>query len=267
MRLNRIFSVWLRQFYLFRGNPTRVFSLFMWITLDIIIWGFIAKYLDTFGTFNLNFKFTFLSSIILWNFFIRIMHGVVMAFLEDVWTKNFINIFSSPISITEYILGLVLSSIITGSIGFIIMSFLAFLLFKLFIFSFGLILIFFIFILFLFGISLGIFSSAVVLKFGPSAEWLVWPLSSLLIPFACVFYPIHILPKYIRFISYAIPNFYVFESLRGFIFSKNISYNLIFIGFILDLFYLIFSYFIFLNIYKKAKRSGLILRYSAEILS
>ena len=44
-------------------------------------------------------------------------------------------------------------------------------------------------ILFVFGIALGIFGSAMVLRFGPASEWLIWPIPALLAPFAGVFYP------------------------------------------------------------------------------
>ena len=47
----------------------------------------------------------------------------------------------------------------------------------------------FLLVLFLFGIALGIFGSAVVLRLGPASEWFVWPIPALISPFAGVFYP------------------------------------------------------------------------------
>jgi len=52
-----------------------------------------------------------LGAVLLWDFFIRVMQGVTMAFFEDVWSRNFLNIFATPLSISEYIAGLVLSAI------------------------------------------------------------------------------------------------------------------------------------------------------------
>jgi hypothetical protein len=42
----------------------------------------------------------------------------------------------------------------------------------------------FLLILFLFGVALGICTSAVVLRLGPSAEWFVWPVPAVVSPFA-----------------------------------------------------------------------------------
>ncbi len=48
------------------------------------------------------------AQVFLWDFFIRIMQGVTMAFFEDVWSRNFLNIFATPLLISEYVAGLVL---------------------------------------------------------------------------------------------------------------------------------------------------------------
>ena len=44
-----------------------------------------------------------------------------MAFFEDVWSRNFLNIFATPLTISEYVGGLVLSSIATSAIGLVVM--------------------------------------------------------------------------------------------------------------------------------------------------
>ena len=132
---------------------------------------------------------------LLWDFFTRVMHGVTTAFLEDVWSRNFLNLFATPLSIAEYLAGLVLSSIATSSIGLIVMLVLATVVFGLSFFAYGLALIPFLLVLFLFGIALGIFAIAHrSCGYGPAAEWFVWPIPAVLSPFAAVFYPLSTLP-------------------------------------------------------------------------
>ena len=70
-------------------------------------------------------------------------------------------------------------------------------------------------VLLIFGIALGIVGTALVLRFGPAAEWFVWPIPALLSPFAGVFYPLSILPKWMQLISSVLPPAYVFESMRA----------------------------------------------------
>ena len=155
-----------------------------------------------------------LGAVLLWDFFTRVMHGVTMTFLEDVWSRNFLNLFATPLSISEYLGGLVLSSIATSPVGLVVMLVLATAVFGLSFFVYGLLLIPFLLVLFLFGIALGIFASALVLRFGPAAEWFVWPIPALLSPFAAVFYPLSTLPHWMQYVSHALPPSYVFEGMR-----------------------------------------------------
>ena len=180
MNRNRVFAIVLRQGYLMRGSVARVLPLFAWVAIDMVLWGFISRYLNTVASSGFNFIFVFLGAVLLWDFFTRVMQGVTMAFFEDVWSRNFLNFFASPLSISEYVTGLVLSSIATSSIGLVVMIVLATLVFHLSFFSYGLLLIPFLLVLFLFGIALGIFACALVLRFGPASEWFVWPIPALI---------------------------------------------------------------------------------------
>src|SRR3954449_8210529 len=125
MRTRPILAIPARQFYLYRGSPARVLSLFAWIAIDIVLWGFISRYLNSVASPGFNFVPALLGAVLLWDFFTRVMQGVTMAFFEDVWSRNFLNIFGSPMSITEYVTGLVISSIATTSVGLVAMVLLA----------------------------------------------------------------------------------------------------------------------------------------------
>src|SRR5271157_5762194 len=190
MYLTHIAAVVLRQFYLIRGSLSRVLPLFVWVGIDIVLWGFITKYLNTVTPAGFNFVPSLLGAVLLWDFLIRVMQGVTLAFFEDVWSRNFLNIFATPLRISEYISGLVLSSIATSSVGLLVMLVLATTIFGLPFFAYGIALIPFLLVLFLFGIAIGIAGSAIVLRLGPASKWLVWPIPALLPPLAGVFYPI-----------------------------------------------------------------------------
>jgi len=82
--LRRVAAIVLRHFYLLRGSPARLLPLFAWVAVDILLWGFITRYLNTVTTSGLNFVPTLLGAVLLWDFFTRIMHGVAAAFFVDV---------------------------------------------------------------------------------------------------------------------------------------------------------------------------------------
>ncbi len=264
MNLTRTFAIALRQFYLLRGSPARVLPLFAWVTIDILLWGFITRYLGTVTSPGLAFVPVLLGAVLLWDFLVRVMHGVTTAFLEDVWQRNFLNIFATPLSLSEYIGGLVITGVATSAVGLLAMLVLATTVFGLHIFAYGPLLIPFIMLLFLSGIALGIVGCGIVLRLGPAAEWFIWPLPALLSPFACVFYPMATLPRWMQLVAHAIPPSYVFEAMRDIVAGRPVSIDTLLAGSALSIFYIVLAGWFFSRIYRHAVRTGLIPRYSAE---
>jgi len=267
MNLRRTFAIVLRQFYLIRGSFSRFFPLFAWAAVDMVLWGFLTRYLNTIASPGFNFVPAILGAVLLWDFFIRIMQGVTMAFFEDVWSRNFLNVFATPLVISEYVGGLVLSSIATSVVGLAVMVFIAVTFFKLSFFVYGLMVMPFLLVLFLFGISLGIFGSALVLRFGPASEWFIWPIPALISPFAGVLYPVSTLPQWMQYVSSVVPPSYVFEGLRAIVLGRAASGAALAWGGCLAVGYIFLAYWFFTRVYRSALRTGLIARYSAESLS
>ena len=264
MNLSRTSAIVIRHFYLVSGSPARVLPLFAWVAIDMVLWGFITKYLNSVSAAGFDFVPVFLGAVLLWDFFTRVMHGVTMAFMEDVWSRNFLNIFATPLSISEYVSGLVVSSIGTSTIGLLVMIILASAIFGLSFLAYGLALIPFLLVLFLFGIALGIVGAAIVLRFGPASEWFIWPVPALVSPFAGVFYPITILPPWMQYISRALPPAYVFENVRAIVAGQPVSGSALIAGVALAVFDVLFACWLFVRVYKHSVRTGLIARYSAE---
>jgi ABC-2 type transport system permease protein len=263
----RTSAIVLRQFYLMQGSPARVLPLFAWVAIDMMTWGFITKYLNAVSGSGFNFVPSLLGAVLLWDFFIRVVQGVTTTFFEDVWSRNFLNVFATPLSTSEYVGGLVLSSILTSVIGLVVMLILATTVFGLSFFLYGALLVPYLLILFLFGIALGIFGCGIVLRLGPASEWLIWPIPALISPFAGVFYPLATLPQWMRWISHLLPPAYVFENLRNIVLQRPASPSALLWGAALDAVFLLLASWFFRSIFHHAVRTGLIARYSAESLS
>ncbi len=264
VRWRPVAAVVLRQAYLMRGSPSRVVPLFAWVAVDIALWGLISRYLDAVTAAGLRFVPVLLGAVLLWDFFIRVMQGVTMAFFEDVWSRNFLNVFATPISIAEYVTGLVLSSVATSAIGLAAMLALAGGLFGLSLLAYGLLVAPALMVLFLFGLALGVLGSALVLRLGPAAEWFVWPIPALISPFAGVFYPVATLPGWMQPISHLLPPSWVFEALRAVVSGHAPSWPSLALAAGQAVAYLLLAGLVFARVHRAAVRSGLIARYSAE---
>jgi len=264
MKLRPVAGIVLRQLYLLRGSPVRLFPMVTWVAIDIVLWGFITRYLNSVSGDGMNFVPSLLGAVLLWDFCTRIMQGVSTAFLEDVWARNFLNLFASPLSIAEYVSGLVLTSILTSSVGLATMLVLATAVFGLDFFSLGASLVLFLSVLFLFGITLGIIGSAMVLRLGPASEWLLWPLPAVLAPFAAVFYPLATLPAWMQVVARFLPPSYVFEGMRALLAGRSFPLAMLVEGSVLAVVELMLAGFVYAHVYRHAVRTGLLARYSAE---
>ena len=260
-------AIVLRHFYLLRGSLTRVVPLFIWVAIDIVLWGYIARYLNGVAGATFDFVPVLLGAVLLWDFCSRVMHGVSTAFFEDVWSRNFVNLFSTPLSLREYLGGLVVSSMITSAVGLAVMLVLAAGVFGLSVLGYGLAIFPFALILFLFGVALGILGSGVVLRLGPAAEWFVWPIPALVSPFVGVFYPLATLPPWMQHFARLLPPSYVFEGLRTILARGATPLDMLTLGAVLAAMDVAIACWFFARIYRHAVQTGLLARYTAESVS
>src|SRR3954468_7459005 len=266
MRISRALALVERQFYLMPRSPPLIAPLFGFVVIDIVLWGFITRYLDTVSS-GLNFVTSLLGAVVLWDFCVRVLHGVTMAFFEDVWSRNFLNIFASPLSVGEYLAGQVVSSMFTSAVGLAAMLLLATTVFGVSFAAYGVMLVPFLLVLFLFGIAMGILGASCVLRWGPAAEWFVWPIPAVIAPFAGVFYPVATLPAWMHPIARILPPSYVFESLRAIVTGGRFNPVSLLIGVGLATVYVVTAGWIFTRVHRHAVRTGLIARYSAETIT
>jgi len=267
MKLSRMAAIPLRQFYLYRGSVARLVPMFAWVTIDMVLWGFMTKFLGGVTQTQYRFVPALLGAVLFWDFMTRVMQGVTTAFFEDVWTRNFLNVFGTPLTMPEYIGGLLVSSMATSAVGLVVMLAVAGLGFGLSFAAYGVMVIPFLLVLFLFGMALGIGAIAIVLRLGPAAEWFVWPIPALLSPFAAVYYPLSTLPPWIRWISHLLPPSYVFEGMRNVVAGHGVNTALLGVALALSLAYILAAYLVFTSVFRHAVKTGLLARYSAESVS
>jgi len=267
MNLKRTGAIALRQFYLMRGSPARILPLFAWVAVDIVLWGFITRYLNSVTASGIDFVPAILGAVLLWDFLVRVMQGVTTTFFEDVWSRNFLNYFATPLRMSEYLAGLILTAVSSSMISLIVMVTFARFAFGLSFLSYGLALAPFLAVLFLTGIALGVAAAALGLRLGPASEWLIWPIPTIVSPFAGVFYPVTILPGWMRTIAALLPPSYVFEGMRAIVAGEPAPWDRLVLGGGLAMGYLALACLFFISVYRTAIRTGLIARYSAETLS
>ena len=264
MNASRVAAIVLRLYYLYRGSPARLFPLIIWVAVDVLLWGLLTRYLNGIAHASFDFVPALLGAVLLWDFLTRVMQGITMAFFEDVWSRNFLNLFASPLTVSEYLAGLIIAAIATSLISVSVMVIFAQAAFGLSLLTFGVALAPFLLVLFITGIALGIAATALVLRLGPASEWLIWPIPTVLSPFAGVFYPISALPPFMRVVSTILPPSYVFEGMRAVVAGQPTPWVDLGVAFILSLVYLALAGWLFSRVFEHVIDNGLLARYSAE---
>ena len=115
-----------------------------------------------------------------------------MMFLEEIWSRNFTNLFIAPIKISEIIAALTLTAIFRTLIGLVPAALFAIPFFGVSIFKIGIPLIFLLITLYIFGVTLGLLVTSGLIRFGPSFENIAWASLFFLAPLGCIYYPIEI---------------------------------------------------------------------------
>ena len=256
MNFNKIYALGLRHLYLISNSFPRVLDLIYWPTVQIFLWGFISKFFTLNSDYYSNTVGIILTAAILYDFLFRASISFNMMFLEEIWSRNFTNLFIAPIKISEIIAALTMTAIFRTLIGLVPAVFLAIPLFGVSIFKLGIPLIFLLIALYIFGISLGLLVTAGLLRFGPSFENIAWASLFFLAPLGCIYYPIEILPNTLQIIAKGLPLVHIFEEMRNILIDQTVNNLEIFKSILISFIYFVFGVIIFYAAYYGAKIKG-----------
>ncbi|MBI5136843.1 MAG: ABC transporter permease [Nitrospirae bacterium] len=260
MNLGRVRGLILRYFYLYRGSLPRLLEQLYWPVVDILVWGFVTIYLRQFEGELPNFLAYFLGGLILWDVLFRSQVGVSVAYLEEVWSRNLLNLFVSPLRPAEFIAASMGIAIMRVAFTTVVTLLIAYLFYGFSAFVMGVWLWVFMGSLVLMGWSMGIFIAGLVMRFGQGAESLAWGLIFLIQPVAAVFYPVSVLPGFLQPVSHAIPAAHVFEGMRQVLDGAGVPTTHLMAAYALNAVYLVAALAFFYRTLAEAKREGRLLR-------
>ena len=256
MNINRMYGLFLRHFFLIKSSFPRILDLIYWPSIQIMLWGFISKFFSTYSDYYNNTVGVILTCAILYDFLFRSSISFNMSFLEEIWSRNFTNLFIAPMKISEIIVALIFTALVRTLIGLVPAILLTSPFFGISILNLGIPLLFLFLSLYIFGITLGLFVSAGLLRFGPSFENIAWSSLFLLAPLGCIYYPIEILPEIFQEIARALPLVYIFEETRNILMNNMVDYKNILYALYLNTIYLFIGISLFYYSFSQARKKG-----------
>lgn len=258
----RIWAIIVRHLFSWPRDLESLAESFWWPSFDLFIWGFVTVYLrDAESTSNVFISF-FLGAIVLWMFVYRAQQEMGFVFLKEVWDRNLLNIFTTPLKISEFVIGSLVLGITKLAISAIWMSILAIILFEFNIFSLGFWLIPFVLNLLVLGWTAGFIINGLIVQYGFRVQSFAWTLILIIQPFSAVFYPVSVLPQWMQTVAKLIPVSYVFEGMRQILLDGFLNTSSLIVATGLNMFYLALACLFFAESFKRAKRSGMIVKFS-----
>jgi len=256
----RIAAMMLRYWYLLRSSWPRLVDLVYWPTVQMVTWGFLQYYIANNAGFFARAGGTFIGAVLLWDILFRGQLGFSISFLEEMWSRNIGNLMMSPLRPAEFLIALMVMSVVRLSIGAVPVTFLAIAFFGFNLYGLGLALVAFFLNLMLTSWAIGIFVSGLILRNGMGAENLAWSVMFLLMPLACVYYPVTTLPVWLQPVAWALPPTYVFEGMRALLIDRVFRADLMLDALALNAVLFAIGVFGFLKLLQSARRHGALMQ-------
>jgi len=265
MSFSSVNALVLRYLYLYTRTPIRMIELLFWPLVHLLVWGFLTQFLQRHTSDDFPHEITYLiGAVILWDVLFRAQQGVAIFFLEDVWSRNLLNVFAAPVSNADYLVSTYAVGLMRAAVTSTLLAVLSLILYSFNIFSLSWALIPFLFNLLVFGWALGMISTALIVRWGPAAETLAWAVPFFIQPFAAVFYPVKDLPVGIQYISNSLPCTYVFEGMRTGLRDGSVPISDLLMATGLNAVYLALAGLLFVRVMNTSRRKGLLTKFSSQ---
>lgn len=267
MNFHIISALVLRYIFLYTRTPMRLVELVFWPVVDLMVWGNLTLFLqeNTSAQFA-SYLLFLIGGMILWDVLFRAQQGVAISFLEDVWTRNLLNVFVAPVRTAEYVSATFVIGFLRICVTVLVLSVLAFVGYHFNVFSLKWSLLPFFVNLMIFGWSLGMISTALILRWGQAAESLAWAIPFFIQPLVAVFYPVAKLPSWLQGIAQALPATHVFEGMRDVLNPAigHASWSHLGMAAGLNVIFMALAAWIFSSTLRATRRKGLLTKFATQ---
>ncbi|MDA1079894.1 MAG: ABC transporter permease [bacterium] len=256
MNWHRIHALALRHLYPLKRDFDLLSDMIYWPLVDTIVWGVTSQWItDASGIASAATGI--LLGLVLWNVIWRSQAEVARNLLDEIQNNNLVNLFSTALTVKEWLVSVVFLSVIKTSITMAILLPAMYLLYKINVLQQGLWLAVFFLGATVTGWWVGFLSAGVVLRHGLRMQTVVWTFPGMLLPFSAVFFPLDRLPAFLQPISRVIPTTYIFETMRAIVAGLPVDYSLLAYSFGLNFLFLTLAIWYFIRSFAYSKKLGL----------
>lgn len=256
MSLRRTWAIFMRYFYV-AAKLDHLSDLLYWPAIDIFLWGVTTVWIQHHDNSLPDFALALLTGLIFWQVIWRGNYEVGVNLLYEFWNRNLVNLFSTPLKLYEWAIGIMMVGLFKIMISVLFGSLLVYLLYTLNIFTVGWAFFPFALLLVMAGWMFGFLAAGIVVYWGQRVQMLAWMTAYIFAPFSAVFYPVAALPPWAQKISWALPTTYIFEGMREVLIHQHFPLNYFLTSLGLSIVYLTLSFTFFKFMFEKSREKGL----------
>lgn len=253
----RVKAVIWRHFYNFKHSWDRLSDAFYWPAMDIFIWGLTSVYISEATVEIPNIVMLLMTGLVFWMIVWRGQYEITVNLLEEMWNSNLVNLFTTPLTVYEWMVGVVFLGIMKMVMTISFAGLLVGLLYSVNVFRFGWLLLPFMSLLLMFGWSVGFIVAGLIVRFGMRIQTLAWTGIYLLAPFSAIYYPVSSLPNWAQTVARWTPTSYVFEGMRSVIFTGTMDQANLSKSLILTIMFFMAAIGFFLIMFNQSRKTGL----------
>ncbi len=257
MNLQRVLGVFLRYFFAMRKGLQHLSDLLYWPLIDILLWGLTSVWMQSQDLRIQNLPLILMTALIFWQISWRGSIDISVSLLQELWQRNLVNLFSTPLKFSEWIAGVILISLCKLVFTILFGTLVVYLLYALNVFTIGWAFLPFAASLLIFGWSIGFLASSAIIYWGHKVEMFAWMIGGLFAPFSAVFYPVEVLPQWAHVICWCLPTTYIFEGMRSILHTGTFPMGYFWISIALNILFLAASSSLFRFAFEKSRSKGL----------
>lgn len=211
----RVRTVVRRHGYVLWRSPHRWFEIVVFPFVDVLLFGSLGAFVaQEHGGSRASAPYL-LAGIMLFHFLFQSQIALSTGFMEETWTRNLLNVMTTPVREIEYVAGLAVYGLakLVGAMAMV--SGAAFVLYRFGLGAIGWGLVPIAAILLVLGWALAMLMIGLLLRYGQSAEILVWASTFLILAISGVFNPVDSIPGALQPFARNLPTTQVFAAARA----------------------------------------------------
>ena len=258
----RIKTVVRRHWYVLWRSPNRWFDIAVWPVFDVLLFGSLGAFVAQENDASRAAAPYLLAGIMLFHVLFQCQIAVTTGFMEETWSRNLLNIMTTPITEIEYAAGLAVYAFMKLVMAMIAISIVALVTYQFHLDSIGWGLVPIVGVLLLVGWAVALFVIGLILRFGQSAEILAWGINFVMLAVSGVFNPVTALPAAVQPLAKLLPTTYAFRAMRQLLDGGSIPWADVAKGYVGAVVFCALAYWFIVHMLNTFRARGYVTRFS-----